>query len=311
MKHLYSLIVLVCLTLTGRSQINSYFNNNPCWQIRSMCQIDNQCYKVTNYNYIINGDSIIGPYQYKKVFSKGYGNNQYGAMGPPPVGNLCNSPAPFTQTLALAFFIRSAGKKMYFHGLGISSPDTLLYDFNLKVGDTLPPGYNNYSLNIIKVIAIDSINTFNGWMKRFQLNGNTVSSHLVEGMGHYQGLIEPIYPNVMSCGWTLQCYSQNTTAYYPSSGPSFCLLSVGFKETEQKEKFTIYPNPSSGIYQLQTKELPKNLKIELYNSIGQLIRSFVPHSETIEIDIQKEKPGVYFLKYISKEKIKSVKLIKK
>jgi hypothetical protein len=309
MKHLYSLIVLVCLTGSGKSQINSYFNNNPCWEVKSMCQIDNQCYKVTNYNYIINGDSIIGPYQYKKVFSKGYGNNQYGAMGPPPVGNLCNSPAPFTQSLTLAFFIRSAGKKMYFHNLGISSPDTLLYDFNLKVGDTLPASYNNTSLNIIKVIAIDSINTFNGWMKRFQLNGNTVSTHLIEGMGHYQGLIEPIYPNVMSCGWTLQCYSQNNSAYYPSSGPS-CLLSTGIKEISKPLNPIIYPNPSEGKYQILLPEFSTNSKIEIYNSIGQLVRSFVPQSETIELDIQKEKAGVYFLKYISNGETKSVKLIK-
>ena len=309
MKHLYSLIVLVCLTGSGKSQINSYFNNNPCWHVQSTCQVDNQCYKVTNSNYIINGDSLIGPYQYKKVFTKGSWYNQYFGMGPPPIGNLCNNFSLNNQPLALAFFIRSNGKKMYYRNTGSSSSDTLLYNFNLKVGDTLPATFNNYSLNIIKVTAIDSINTFNGWMKRFQLNGNTVSSHLIEGMGHYQGLIEPIYPNVMSCGWTLQCYSQNNTAYYPSSGPS-CLLSTGIKESAKLLSPIIYPNPSDGKYQIRLPEFSTNSKIEIYNSIGQLVRSFVPQSETLEIDIQKEKAGVYFLKYISNGETKSAKLIK-
>jgi hypothetical protein len=306
MKHLYSLIVLVCLTGSGKSQINSYFNNNPCWQISSMCQIDANCFKVNYYNYFINGDSLIGSNQYKKVYFKGYGNNHYSTMGPPPVGNACASPTPTTYTLSsFAFLIRSSAKKIYI----FFNKDTLLYDFNLKVGDTLPASYNNTSLNIIKVTAIDSINTFNGWMKRFQLSGNTVSSHLIEGMGHYKGLIEPIYPNVMSCGWSLQCYSQNNSAYYPSSGPS-CLLSTGIKENAKLLSPIIYPNPSEGKYQVRLPEFSTNSKIEIYNSIGQLVRSFVPQSETFEIDIQKEKAGVYFLKYISNGETKSSKLIK-
>src|SRR5688572_24793126 len=108
MKHFYTLLLLISLAGSGQSQINSYFNNNPCWQIRSMCQVGPNCFKVDYYNYFINGDSLIGSNQYKKVYMKGYGNLQYFAMGPPPSGNPCLSPPPTTYTLSsFNFLIRS------------------------------------------------------------------------------------------------------------------------------------------------------------------------------------------------------------
>lgn len=310
MKHFYILIIgLICTVNAGISQTNLYFNNNPCWQIKGMCQVGQNCFQVDYYNYFINGDSLIGSYQYKKVYMKGSGNLQYFAMGPPPSGNPCLSPPPPTYTaISIAFFIRSTGKKIYVHMPGPSSPDTLLYDFNLNVGSSLPTTFNKWSSYSFTVTAMDSINTFNGWMKRFKLN-NDPNFDFIEGMGYQNGLIELMPPNVMSCGWTLQCYSQNNTAYYPSSGPS-CLLPTKINELIIINKPVIYPNPSEGKYQVRLQDFSANSKIEIYNLTGQLIRSIVPQSETIEIDIQKERSGVYFLKYISNGETRSVKLIK-
>lgn len=306
MKHFYTLLIIVCFVGISNSQTNSYFNNNPCWQIKRMCQVGSNCFKVDYYNYFINGDSLIGSTQYKKVYSKGHGNHQYFAMGPPPAGNPCVGPPSTTYTLtAFAFLIRSSAKKIYVYISG----DTLLYDFNLNVGDTLPTTFNNFSGSNIKVTSIDSINTLNGWMKRFQLSGSSTSTHLVEGMGHYGGLIELLPINVTSCGWTLECYSQNNTTYYPTSGPS-CLLSTKIKEELSVNKPVIYPNPSEGKYQLRLTEFSTNSLIEIYNITGQLIYSFAPKNESIEIDLRKEKSGIYFLKYIANGEPRSVKLIK-
>lgn len=307
MKHLYSLIVLVCLAASGQSQINSYFNNNPCWQQQSTCQVGQNCYTVNIYNYFINGDTLIGGYQYKQVYKKGY---SYTQSGPQPVGNPCLSPPPtYYYSGALNFFIRSSNKKIFIRNLGPSQPDTLLYDFNLIVGSTLPLTYNNpWSSYTFTVSAIDSINTFNGWVKRFKLNSNP-NFNFIEGMGYVNGLVELMPPNVMSCGWSLQCYSQNNSAYFPSSGPS-CLLSTEIKGISKPLNPIIYPNPSEGKYQVWLPEFSINSKIEIYNSIGQLIRSFTPLSESLELDIQKEKAGIYFLKYISNGETKSVKLVK-
>src|SRR5688572_30172642 len=137
MKHLYKLLLIICSVAAGKAQVNTYFNNNPCWTTQEMCQIAQNCYTVNVYNYFVNGDTLIGSYLYKKVFKKGYSYAQYYGMGPPPSGNPCLSPPPtYYYPGGLSFFIRSAGKKIYVRsapfipGGPSCSGDTLLYDFN-------------------------------------------------------------------------------------------------------------------------------------------------------------------------------------
>ncbi len=278
-----------------------------------MCAIGQTCYTVNVYNYFTNGDTLINGYQYKKVYKKGYSYAQYGAPGPPSQGNPCLSPPPtYFYGPGLSFFIRSAGKKIYGRNVPLTfssgGGDTLLYDFDLHMGDTLPNTCINPSSSIFKVTAIDSINTLNGWMKQFKLN-NSTNYDLIEGMGYKNGLIELMPPNVMSCGWNLQCYSQDNTAYYPSTSVS-CMLTTGVQEnSNMAQKPLVYPNPSNGIYKIYLLE--NATKIEIHNITGQLIQSYLQQSNTYEIDLSKESSGIYILNCIDKQgTIRSVKLIK-
>lgn len=304
----------ICFFKPAESQVNSYFNNKPCWTIQSTQQIASNCYTINVYNYYINGDTVIGGLQYKQVYKKGYSYAQYYAMGPPPAGNPCLSPPPtYYYSGALSFFIRSAGKKIYARNVAnlvctSCLADTLLYDFNLKTGDTVKKSMNNPAFSTFTVSAVDSILTFNGWMKTFKLN-NSPTYNFIEGMGYSNGLIEPMPVLACSCGWALQCYSQNSTAYYPSGGPA-CLLASSIKEINSDNRPVIYPNPSDGKYQIYLHRFTVNSRIEIYSVTGQLIRSFVAPDEHFEIDIQKEKSGIYFLKHISDGETKSVKLVK-
>ena len=314
MKYFYTLIVLICLSGIGQSQINSYFNNNPCWQIQYKNEIASNCYKTDLYNYFINGDTVIGSYQYKKVYKKGTHYLQCYCPVPPPTINPCFAPPPPTiYGAGLSFFIRSVGKKVYVRNATnmictSCSGDTLLYDFNLKVGDTLPKTMNNPSFSPFIVTVADSILTSNGWMKAFKLNGNP-NYNFIEGMGYSAGLIEPMPIMLCNCASRLECYSQNNTSYYPASGPS-CLLPTGIKEIPNSYNPIIYPNPSEGKYFIWIPDFSTNSKIEIYDLNGQLIRSYSPISESLELDIQKEKDGIYLLKYISNGETKSVKLVK-
>jgi len=312
MKHFYSFAVIFCFCFTGKAQVNAYFNNSPCWKTQSMCQIAQSCYTVNVYNYFTNGDTLIGGYQYKKVYKKGYSYAQYGAPGPPPQGNPCLSPPPtYFYPAGLSFFIRSAGKKIYGRNVPLifsfGGGDTLLYDFDLQVGDTLANTCINPSPSIFTVTAIDSISTLNGWIKRFKLNSGNYD--LIEGMGYINGLIELMPPNVMSCGFNLQCYSQDNTSYYPSAGPSCMLLTAEKENFVQLHKPVVYPNPSNGIYKLYSTE--SVAKIEVRNITGQLLQTHLLQSDIYDLDLSKESGGVYILNFIDKDGgIRSVKLIK-
>ena|SRR5690554_4493556 len=89
----------------------------------------------------------------------------------------------------------SLNKKVYFK-LSPSSPDTLLYDFDLKLGQLYPSTYLSYanpSLDSDSVIRIDSIYINSRWHKRFTLTknknncNNSSTYYLIEGVGSSSG----------------------------------------------------------------------------------------------------------------------------
>lgn len=90
--------------------------------------------------------------------------------------------------------------------------ESVLYDFNLKVGDTLNLFYNASSVNKIIVTKIDSIFTELGWLKRQKYNENTT---IIEGIGSirtYSPLLIRIPTLDPECSLSY-CYNNNTCVY--------------------------------------------------------------------------------------------------
>ena len=70
---------------------------------------------------------------------------------------------------------------------------------------------------------------------------------------------------------------------------------VGLGVNEQLEsEISIYPNPSNGIYHLESPYLIEF--IEVYNVIGELVSTSPVHSKEYELDIQNQADGIYFVK---------------
>ena len=68
--------------------------------------------------------------------------------------------------------------------------------------------------------------------------------------------------------------------------------------TPSEEKLHIYPNPSTGIFNIKLPETnSRNTVISVFNSIGQKL-SLTPFSnrnEVITIDLQNQAVGIYFI----------------
>ncbi|MBA2613817.1 MAG: T9SS type A sorting domain-containing protein [Bacteroidetes bacterium] len=58
----------------------------------------------------------------------------------------------------------------------------------------------------------------------------------------------------------------------------------------------LYPNPGTGIFNLEFTSKPENTNVEIYNSIGQLILFHKINSENTSIDLKKYANGIYYLK---------------
>ncbi len=72
---------------------------------------------------------------------------------------------------------------------------------------------------------------------------------------------------------------------------------------EEDKTFSVYPNPTTGIFSVAGEM--ENTRIELYNTLGEKIRTF---SGINNMDISGEPKGIYYL-HLMKEKSTSIKRI--
>jgi hypothetical protein len=300
---LFFITLISLLTIKpGGAQVNDYFNNNPVWRGHSVCAVPYPCIQTEDYSYYLNGDTIINSLVYKKIYKSGLGDYQW--FSSPPI--MCSGTYSFINTNPEAF-LRSAGKQVYIIIPG-SSAEQLLYDFNLSLGDTLPLSYINFS-NDIYVTSVDSVNTPNGFLKVFGLDGNFGAQFLVEGAGASTGLLEPIGP-ILECGYDLVCYSLNGTTYYPSGGPA-CNIVFGIDNPVNKLQSGPYPNPFTTYSTVKFNVKTDQAVMNVFNSFGQKVNSVGPFSsDQLLISRGNLSSGVYFYEVLQdNEKVSDGKLI--
>jgi hypothetical protein len=84
----------------------------------------------------------------------------------------------------------------------------------------------------------------------------------------------------------------------------------GISEFDANNSIQIMPNPGNGIFTISLQQFPaKDLKIEIYNSLGQIIDKDILNTKTKVIDISGFPKGIYFLKVSSGEKYLFRKII--
>jgi hypothetical protein len=89
------------------------------------------------------------------------------------------------------------------------------------------------------------------------------------------------------------CSSYNDTWVYVDS----CVSNTNF---ENLSSFTIYPNPSKGLFNISSKNNDE-INIEIFNSLGDKVFDLVKISSlsTVKIDLTNLNAGVYLMKVIS------------
>jgi hypothetical protein len=174
--------------------------------------------------------------------------------------------------------------------------DSLLYDFDLQVGDFLPLTYNNLSSDI----QIDNITTIQvGTETRnvFHFNqGNGIDS-LIEGIGHNKGLIGTMQPFEFF-EYELMCFSLDGTSYYPSLGVA-CDLTVSTQEIIQTISSQISPNPVVDFAQTSFSNPVNIIDVLAIDLLGRKV--ILPYKSvnenTIEIDSRELTKGYYVISY--------------
>src|ERR1700739_886515 len=205
MKKKYPLIFfIVFISLTTRAQFSVYHpfpDSNAYWKESSSSSAIPGSF-CASYGYTLSGDTLINGKVHHKLYHVG---GYYSS------GTICWSTLSHSRSFYGAIREDSM-KRVYLCCItGSTTKDSLLYDFNLKVGDTLKQF--NSQVVISYVHSIDSIMVDGAYRKQFVISSNAAQPHqiidsIIEGIGSLQGLVEPIAPVFEYACW-LNCFRQN------------------------------------------------------------------------------------------------------
>jgi hypothetical protein len=199
-------------------------------------------------------------------------------------------------------------RKIYLYSDGL---DNLLYDFDLAVGDTLPATWNYRRENNIIVTSVDSIMVRDGYRKIFNLSYELQNQNtLIEGIGFASGFLDQFpdweFPS------TLQCFTLNDTAYYPSYGYS-CDIALGLPQANAPVGFNMFPNPVIDHLTIETAYAALIGQVFAYDLIGHKIPLTFSHTKTdvVTINFSGLQTGIYLLQLQGKRVIPiNIKVIK-
>ncbi len=248
MKQL--LLILVMLTaLNAKSQSTVYHpfpEDSASWVTDNY---SNFCfgYCASGF-YEMKGDTLLNAQTYHKLYVSG-GSFYY--ISYPVVPNPGVVGASFFYSCNYTGAIRqdSLNKKVYFIDANMTS-DTLLYDFNLALGDTVRSWYMRYTPQWLLIVSgIDSILINGNYHKRFTLyEPNLGQTSLIEGVGWADDLLGAVISGDHASH--VACFNgthiDNWLAFNNECAvPLSCAMFTSIDKQNQDKSFTLFPNPFS------------------------------------------------------------------
>ncbi len=240
---------------------------NTTWVGRDFF-VSNATPQYNYWHFIVKGqDTLINGIAYKKIEKKGIRNN--------------------------IAAIREKDKIIYIRE---DDKDTILYDFNIRVGDTLNGRIYRYPLtrgNKVIVKTIDSILIGDKYRKKYKLNITGIGfGELVEGIGCLCGFI-PIFQGLDQGGY-LDCYSVNDVAIFGGRNGK-CDLVSNKEIIKNLAQVQIFPNP---VVNKSFLKMPEDVSIDratVYDVLGRMVKSYDVTNAPLEILKKDFSKGVYFV----------------
>ncbi|MFH1121019.1 MAG: T9SS type A sorting domain-containing protein [Bacteroidota bacterium] len=155
-----------------------------------------------------------------------------------------------------------------------SFEEGLLYDYTLEAGDTAFI-INDWCREPFPIVCVSTDSIGINGSNRKTLLFEFPYSQWIEGIGSLQG---PIYSGIDYCVtdvyYDLLCYYNNDKLLYINPSANSCYeTNVGIYNIVVDKKLTIFPNPSTGVLNLDIVNSGKNLPVclEIRNSTGILV----------------------------------------
>ncbi len=257
------------------------------------------CLTEDNYELFLDGDTTIGSHVYSKIYRLGYFAEYLLSMYPFTCESGCTNYDPQFYGNIYVGGLRQdiPGRKVYFHPAESGAQDTLLYDFNLSVGDYLSQTYNNETMTNM-VSSIDSVLIGTEYHTRYWLDYEQQHEYIaiIEGIGSTYGLLFALRPPFEFTN-QLVCVKINSNPVYPDTETICSLNEIG--EVEQIFSFSVSPNPVETSALLQVSPEFANVELVIYNESGQEVKRKKLLNTSVKIDRSEFDSGVYFFKGVN------------
>lgn len=276
MRYVIILSVISCFSISFAQNNYSHFpDSNAIWSIWDR--------KIT-----VNGDTTINGFQYKKYY---------------------NADSNFSNSFYLAALREDVTTQKVFAFHPTDSVERILYDFSATVGDTVE-SHSSYlgwfaQPFLFQVLAVDSISILGNFHKRLKVKSlcesQPIEDYWVTGIGSISaGLFDAgMYgfcgANCFSAPPVLLCFERDGNLLFDNPTYDNCIeYPLGTTELQQEIGVSIYPNPTSDIVTITSKEPIDNYSI--YSINNQLILSKKDNSNFVEVSFVNLPSGVYFVK---------------
>lgn len=318
-KQFYHTLLLIALTTAvfGQSVPDVYhgFEDSSVWRVdyeyhnpyQFPCSID------YSFQYYFDGDTTINSLLHKKLYRSSV---QTDTVSCPDLSGLW-ADAPVSGYMG-ALLEDSVANRTYFV-FENSSIDSLLFDYNMVIGDTLRgclPHSFFYS-DAVTVTSVDSVEVNGDYRKRWGFSPVNlpwnVEPFIIQGVGSNMGLFDPI--NTYAIDFTeryLICYLEGEEVVFSTdhSSTQGCSL-VNVSDLPETSILSVYPNPTTGHVRLDFGKTNSDFTLQIITPLGSLM-----HSERVSgihyTDIElPETNGLYFIQLLNSDGKRSVlKVIK-
>ena len=174
-----------------------------------------------------------------------------------------------------------------------SQSETLIYDFNLNLGDTIP---FEIPVEYFIIREIDSIEICGSYHRRYINylgNSSCTSSYLVEGIGYSNGLLG--YFNTFG-----NCENYSTLTCYVEWNNQSCsdcdlLLSRNLKKITE-DPVNIFPNPTNSYLRINSSKIISSLMVVDLSGVVLFSETNLNTLNHI-IYVENSKPGPYIVQF--------------
>jgi hypothetical protein len=252
-KFFYLTITLLVISHCATGQIYSPIKENTLWRVEHHDNAATPCFSYATYYYFLQGDTLLQSTNYKKLFYRSETlhcitqNNSYIYWG--------------------GIRQDTVSKKVYCN-LPSFNHDSLLYNFNLNINDTLPNTIINPPPWVMIITSVDSIQLLDGTFRRrlgFSESVGGFQHFIIESIGANTGLLESHDPSGLGEYYNLSCLKVDSSLLFSNDPYCNILLSSNDWLNAEPSIFAFYDRALNSV-KIKSK-IPIE-KIVLYSLTG-------------------------------------------